>query len=44
MQVIKRNGEIQEFDFEKIKTAVTKAFKATGRSGVSSIFFEDLEH
>lgn len=44
MQVIKRNGETQEFDFNKIKTAVDKAFKATGRSGAPSIFFDDLEH
>ena len=44
MKVIKRNGEIQDFDFEKIKNAVEKAFKATGRSGVSCLFFEDLEH
>ena len=44
MKVIKRNGEIQDFNFEKIKNAVEKAFKATGRSGVSCLFFEDLEH
>ena len=44
MKVIKRNGEIQDFDFEKIKNAVEKAFKATGRSSVSCLFFEDLEH
>jgi len=44
MQVIKRNGETQEFDFQKIKTAVNKAFKATGRECAPSIFFENLEH
>lgn len=44
MQVIKRNGEIQEFDFEKIRIAVNKAFKATGRESAPSIFFENLEH
>lgn len=26
MRVIKRNGELQEFDFNKIKNAVNKAF------------------
>lgn len=44
MKVIKRNGEIQEFDFQKIKNAVEKAFVATGRPGVPFIFFENLEH
>ena len=44
MQVIKRNGEIQEFNFEKIKNAIDKAFKSTGRTGVPSILFEHLEH
>jgi transcriptional regulator NrdR family protein len=44
MQVIKRNGTLQEFDFEKIKNAVNKAFVATGRTGDPSIFFENLEH
>ena len=44
MKVIKRNGELQEFDFEKIKIAVDKAFKATGRTGAPSILFENLEH
>ena len=29
MKIIKRNGEIQDFDFNKIKNAVNKAFKAT---------------
>ena len=28
-KIIKRNGEIQDFDFNKIKNAVNKAFKAT---------------
>ena len=28
MQVIKRNGEKQEFNFEKIKNAVNKAFNS----------------
>jgi hypothetical protein len=44
MKVIKRNGEIQEFNFEKIKNAIEKAFIATGRPGVPSILFENLEH
>jgi hypothetical protein len=44
MQVKKRNGEIQEFDFQKIKDAVNKAFVSTGRTGAPNIFFENLEH
>ena len=44
MKVIKRNGETQDFNFEKIKNAINKAFTAVGRSGVSCIFFENLEH
>ena len=44
MQVIKRNGEIQEFNFEKIKNAIYKAFKSTGKTGVPSVLFEHLEH
>ena len=44
MKVIKRNGEIQEFDFSKIQNAIDKAFRATGRPGVPSILFENLEH
>lgn len=44
MKVIKRNGEFQEFDFNKIKIAVDKAFKATGRTGAPSILYENLEH
>ena len=44
MKVIKRNGEVQEFDFQKIKDAIEKAFVATGRSGAPNILFENLEH
>lgn len=44
MQVIKRNGDLQEFDFQKIKNAINKAFIATGRTGAPSILFENLEH
>lgn len=43
MQVIKRNGEYQKFDFFKIKNAVYKAFNATGRR-CPDYFFEDLEY
>ncbi len=28
MQIIKRNGNLEEFDFNKIKNAVNKAFNA----------------
>lgn len=44
MKVIKRNGEVQEFDFQKIRSAIEKAFVATGRPCVSTILFENLEH
>ena len=44
MKVIKRNGKVQEFDFQKIKDAIEKAFVATGRPGVPNILFENLEH
>lgn len=44
MQVIKRNGEYQDFDFNKIKNAVEKAFKSTGKLGAPDIFYENLEH
>ena len=44
MLVIKRNGETQEFDFNKIKSAINKAFESTGRKGVPSVFFDNLEH
>ena len=44
MKVIKRNGELQEFDFQKIKSAIEKAFAATERPGVPSILFENIEH
>ena len=43
MQVIKRNGEIQKFDFEKIRIAVTKAFKASGSIVPSESFFSYLK-
>lgn len=44
MQVIKRNGEYQDFDFNKIRNAVEKAFKSIGRLGAPDIFYENLEH
>lgn len=44
MKVIKRNGEIQDFNFDKIKNAINKAYIATGRTGAPSILFENLEH
>lgn len=44
MEVIKRNGEVQEFDFQKIKNAIKKAFESTGRIDAPSIFYENLEH
>lgn len=44
MLVTKRNGEIQEFNFEKIRNAVKRAFESTGRIDAPSIFYENLEH
>lgn len=44
MKVIKRNGELQDFNFENIKKAVNKAFLATGRPGAPEILFENLQH
>lgn len=44
MKVIKRNGQIQEFDFNKIVIAVEKACKATNRIGVSQHFYDGLKH
>ena len=44
MKVIKRNDELQEFDFQKIKNAIEKAFIAADRPGVPSVLFENLEH
>ncbi len=43
IQVIKRNGEKQNFDFEKIKNAVNKAFMAVHRSNAPSEFLNYLE-
>ena len=44
MKVIKRNGKIQDFDFNKIKVAVNSAFEAVGREKPLEYFFEELEH
>ncbi|MCQ2171029.1 MAG: anaerobic ribonucleoside-triphosphate reductase [Bacteroidales bacterium] len=44
MKVIKRNGEIQKFDFSKIETAVNSAFAASGRGVAPDSLLEDLQH
>ena len=44
MKVIKRNGDIQKFDFSKIETAVNSAFAACGRGKAPESFLEDLLH
>lgn len=43
IQVIKRNGEKQNFDFEKIKNAVNKAFMAVHRNNAPDEFLNYLE-
>ena len=43
MQVIKRNGEKQPFDFSKIKNAVNKAFNAVHQSDAPDEFINFLE-
>ncbi len=42
MQVIKRNGEKQEFDFSKIKNAVNKAFNAVHNADAPDEFIDYL--
>jgi ribonucleoside-triphosphate reductase len=42
MNVIKRDGTIQEWDFNKIVAAVTKAFRAVGQD-INDKFIEHLE-
>ncbi len=44
MQVIKRNGDIVQFDINKIKSAVNSAFVACGYDRAPASFFESLEH
>ena len=43
IQVVKRNGEKQNFNFEKIKNAVNKAFMAVHGSDAPSEFLDYLE-
>ena len=43
IQVIKRNGEKQDFNFEKIKNAVNKAFMAVHRDNAPDEFLGYLE-
>lgn len=44
MKVIKRNGEIQNFDFSKIEKAVNSAFIACGREKMPDEFQQSLIH
>lgn len=44
MKVIKRNGEIRNFDFSKIENAVNSAFEACGKGHVPNEFIESLMH
>ncbi|MBQ9475402.1 MAG: anaerobic ribonucleoside-triphosphate reductase [Bacteroidales bacterium] len=44
MKVIKRKGEIQNFDFSKIEAAVNSAFKACGKGQAPESFLENLQH
>ncbi|MBO4525440.1 MAG: anaerobic ribonucleoside-triphosphate reductase [Bacteroidales bacterium] len=44
MKVIKRNGEIRNFDFSKIENAVNSAFEACGKGHVPNDFVESLMH
>ncbi len=44
MKVIKRNGEIQSYDFEKITTAVNSAFVACGKERIPDDFVQSLKH
>ena len=43
MQVIKRDGSLQPFDFEKIKNAVNKAFNAEYKSDAPEEFIDYLK-
>lgn len=43
MDVIKRNGSIESFDFQKIKNAVNKAFNAEYNSDAPEEFIDYLE-
>ena len=44
MKVIKRNGEVQDFDFSKIEKAVSSAFTACGREKTPEEFLQNLKH
>lgn len=44
MKVIKRNGEIQNFNFEKIEKAVNSAFVACGKEKMPEDFLQSLKH
>ena len=44
MKVIKRNGEIQDFDFGKIEKAVNSAFVACGKGNMPEEFNQSLIH
>ena len=44
MKVIKRNGDIQNYDFEKITTAVNSAFVACGKEKIPDDFVQSLKH
>ncbi len=44
MKVIKRNGEIKNFDFSKIENAVNAAFAACGKGKMPNEFRESLLH
>ncbi len=44
MKVIKRNGEIQNFNFSKIENAVNSAFNACGKNQMPMDFLQSLIH
>lgn len=43
LKVIKRNGSVEPFDFQKIKNAVNKAFKAVEKADAPDDFIDYLE-
>lgn len=43
MQIIKRNGNLEEFDFNKIKNAVNKAFNAVYKTDAPEEFIDYLK-
>ena len=44
MKVVKRNGEVQNFDFSKIEKAVNSAFEACGMGRMPDSFLQSLIH